>query len=71
VIRKGPWKLIETFDPAGIELYHLEDDLSETTDLANTQTDKVQELYLELEAWRVSVGAERLLPNPDLSSDED
>ena len=34
VIRKGPWKLIETFDPEGVELYNLADDLSETRNLA-------------------------------------
>jgi arylsulfatase A len=43
VIRKGPWKLIETFDPEGIELYNLEDDLSETTNLAAEQPELVAE----------------------------
>ena len=31
VIRRGPWKLIETFDPEGIELYNLADDLAKPT----------------------------------------
>ncbi|MBM3874870.1 MAG: sulfatase [Verrucomicrobia bacterium] len=65
VIRKGPWKLIETFDPAGIELYNLVNDLSETKNLATTETAKTAELRRELDAWRVAVGAERMLPNPD------
>ena len=65
VIRKGPWKLIETFDPEGIELYNLADDLSETKNLAATETTKTAELRRELDAWRVAVGAERMLPNPD------
>lgn len=65
VIRKGAWKLIETFDPEGIELYKLSDDLGETKNLAATQTTKVDELRRELEAWRKEVGAEVMKPNPD------
>ena len=65
VIRKGPWKLIETFDPEGIELYNLADDLSETKNLAATETAKVNELRRELDAWRKEVGAEMMKPNPD------
>jgi arylsulfatase A len=65
VIRKGQWKLIETFDPAGIELYHLADDIGETTNLASVQSSKVHELRRELDAWRNAVGAERMQPNPD------
>ena len=65
VIRKGPWKLIETFDPEGIELYNLADDLSETKNLATTETAKVAELRRELDAWRREVGAEMMKPNPD------
>lgn len=65
VIRKGEWKLIETFDPEGIELYNLTDDLSETHNLANERTDLVDALRRELEAWRQEVGAEMMKPNPD------
>ena len=65
VIRKGRWKLIETFDPAGVELYDLEQDIGETTDRAAAHPDVVRELRAELEAWRASVGAERMPPNPD------
>ena len=65
VIRKGDWKLIETFDPEGIELYNLADDLSEKKNLAAEQTSKVDELRRELEAWRKDVGAEMMEPNPD------
>lgn len=65
VIRKGEWKLIETFDPAGLELYNLEDDLSESKNLALSQPKKLAELRMELEAWRAEVGAEMMRPNPD------
>jgi arylsulfatase A len=64
VIRKGPWKLIETFDPEGVELYDLARDLGETTNLAAAEPERARELRAELEAWRVDVGAERMLPNP-------
>lgn len=65
VIRKGDWKLIETFDPEGIELYNLSTDVGEADNLADTETARAAELLRELEAWRRAVGAERMLPNPD------
>jgi arylsulfatase A-like enzyme len=65
VIRKGDWKLIQTFDPEGIELYNLADDLGETKNLAATETARVKELQTELNAWRTEVSAEMMKPNPD------
>ena len=65
VIRKGDWKLIETFDPAGIELYNLANGLGETNNLAAKETANTAELRRELDAWRLAVGAEKMLPNPD------
>jgi arylsulfatase A-like enzyme len=65
VIRKGSWKLIETFDPEGAELYNLAEDLGETRNQIETHPAVAAELRRELEAWRRSVGAEMMLPNPD------
>jgi arylsulfatase A-like enzyme len=65
VIRKGPWKLIETFDPEGIELYNLDEDLSETSNLVRQRPDLVNELRQKLDAWRRDVGAEMMRPNPE------
>ena len=65
VIRKGSWKLIETFDPEGIELYNLADDLGETRNLAEEKPELVREMRRELDAWRRDVGAEMMRPNPD------
>ncbi|MFM7411792.1 MAG: sulfatase [Planctomycetota bacterium] len=65
VIRKGSWKLIETFDPEKIELYDLATDLGEAHDRAAAEPGRVQELRAELDAWRARVGAERMHPNPD------
>jgi len=65
VIRRGPWKLIETFDPEGVELYNLAEDLSETRNLAAEKPDLVKEMRRELDTWRRDVGAEMMRPNPD------
>ena len=65
VIRKGDWKLIQSFDPAAVELYNLKEDLSETTDLANRFPQRREALLAELEAWRDSVDAEPMRPNPN------
>lgn len=65
VIRKGDWKLIETFDPVGLELYNLADDLGETKDVSNDHPLRVKEMLGELDDWRVTVGAEKMRPNPN------
>ena len=65
VIRKGAWKLIQSYDPAGLELYNLEKDLSETNNLVKQETELTNSLLKELEAWKLSVRAEQMLPNPD------
>ena len=70
VIRKGPWKLIETFDPAGMELYDLANDIGETKNLAATEATRTAELLEELNRWRATVGAERMFPNPDFDPSE-
>jgi arylsulfatase A-like enzyme len=65
VIRRGRWKLIESFDPEARELYDLEADLGETTDVAAEYPDVVAELAADLARWRDEVGAEPMRPNPD------
>jgi len=59
-IRKGHWKLIEYFDPARpekFELFNLETDVSEESNLASTESERVLELHRELVSWRQRVGA--------------
>ena len=65
VIRKGSWKLIETFDPEGLELYDLEHDIGERHNLAAEKPSVAAELAADLAAWRSEVGAEPMRPNPD------
>lgn len=63
-IRAGDFKLIEFFDDARVELYHLGADIGEQHDLAAALPDKVAELRARLDAWRRAVGAQLPAPNP-------
>lgn len=57
VVRLGPWKLHQYFEDNGLELYNLDEDLSEQTNLANTKPEKVKELLALLENWRKETNA--------------
>lgn len=63
-IRAGDWKLVEFFDDAPLELYNLEDDLGETTNLAGKMPERAKKLQEKLAAWRQAVGARIPTPNP-------
>ena len=72
VIRAGDWKLHHYFEDDGLELYHLGDDLGETTDLADRHPEKRDELYARLDAWRVASGADLPTePNPDYDAEKE
>ncbi len=64
-IREGDWKLIEFFEDGKLELYDLKNDPSETKDLAASNPEKAQQLLEKLKAWRVSVKAQMMTPNPN------
>jgi len=64
-IRDGDWKLIEYFEDGRTELYHVTDDLSETTDLAGRHPDMTARLKERLANWRHRVSANMPAPNPD------
>ncbi len=64
-MRQGNWKLIEFMEDGALELYNLESDPNEVTNLAQTHPEKAQELRKGLVAWRVSIGAQRMTENPD------
>ncbi len=64
-IRKGDWKLIEWFESGRLELYNLKSDLSETTNLAESEPEKLMELHEAMLAWRREVNAPvPTTPNP-------
>ena len=51
-----PWKLhrIDRGDGVRLELYHLDDDPMETTDLSKIEVDRSAAMLSELEAWQAS-----------------
>lgn len=57
-VRLGNWKLIEFFDNPKVELYNLEDDISEENNLADDFPGKVKHLHKLLMEWREDVSAE-------------
>jgi arylsulfatase A-like enzyme len=63
-IRAGSWKLIEHYEDGRRELYDLSKDVSETRNLLADNSQKVEELTGRLVAWRRSVGAQMMKPNP-------
>jgi arylsulfatase A-like enzyme len=68
VIRQGPWKLIENYDDDSIELYHLENDLNESQNLAQSEPKKAQDLLKKLQIWKRETRAEPMQSNPLHSS---
>ena len=62
IIRQGSWKLIKRYEGNKLELYHLEDDLSETTNLATAHPDRTRAMTRQLDRWLASVGA--IVPKP-------
>ncbi len=61
----GDYKLIEFFHDNRIELYNLKEDLGERNNLVEKEPAKALELLQKLNAWRYSVGAQFMSPNPD------
>ncbi|MEL7186883.1 MAG: sulfatase/phosphatase domain-containing protein, partial [Pseudomonadota bacterium] len=56
-IRSGPYKLLEYFENGTTQLFNLEDDPGEQTDLVNKEPETAKALLAELHAWRERVGA--------------
>lgn len=51
-VREGPWKLVVHRGSGEAELYNLEEDFRETTDLSDDRSDKVEEMRALLEDFR-------------------
>ncbi len=56
-VREGDLKLVEWFEDGAVELYDLERDIGERTDLAAQRPEEVARLRDRLERWRQTVGA--------------
>jgi len=57
VIRSGNYKLLEFFEDNRMELYNLEEDISESHDLSEEMPEKTEELHRKLQEWREEVNA--------------
>ncbi len=64
-VRVGDFKLVESYETGELELYDLENDISESKNLSMTMKQKTQELYKLLSDWRKNVNAQMPLPNPE------
>jgi arylsulfatase A len=67
-VRAGPWRLVEFYEDGRAELYNLDDDIGETTDLSRQRPDEVARLRGMLHAWRTQVGAQMPTRSPNYSS---
>ena len=54
-LRQGPWKLTRRADAEPWQLYHLEQDISESTDLAAQEPERVRDLSQAYERWHQTV----------------
>lgn len=68
IIRRGPWKLIHYWEDGRRELYHLADDVQETTNAASEHPQVVRDLADALQTWLRDV--EAAIPEPDPRFDE-
>ena len=64
-IRHGRYKVIEWFEDDSAELYDLESDPEETTDISQFEPGITQDLLQRLRTWRDTVDARMPRPNPD------
>jgi len=64
-IRDGKWKLIEWFEDGKVELYNLEEDISESQDLSAREPARTQAMLADLRKWREDSAAKMPAPNPD------
>jgi arylsulfatase A-like enzyme len=64
-VRDGNWKLIEWYEDGQLELFHLDEDLGEKTNLITQQPIQAKALHDKLIAWRKEVNAIMPTPNPD------
>ncbi len=64
-IREGRYKLIENYEDESLELYDLETDLGEQTNLASEMPEIASTLHEKLQAWRDQLNVQMPVPNPD------
>ncbi len=70
VIRKGKWKLMQFFETGDMELYDLESDIAESTNIALSHPELVSELSEDLSNWQAKTNA-AIPVKPNLAFDAD
>ncbi len=68
--RDGEWVLVELYDEDKAELYNLNEDISEKTDLAGKYPDRLKTMQTELDEWRKASEVQYNTPNPDCDEAE-
>jgi len=64
-VRKGDYKLVESYESGKVELYNLKEDISESKDLSRAMKQKTRELHGLLLDWRKSINANMPVANPE------
>lgn len=64
-VREGRYKLIEYFENNNVQLFDLENDMKEETNLASVYPDKVSHLRQNIHSWLKNIDAKELSMNPD------
>lgn len=67
-VRRGNLRLIEFHEDNHLELYNLDSDLGEATNLATQMPAEASSLHQELVRWRESIGAQ--MPSPNANYDK-
>jgi arylsulfatase A-like enzyme len=70
-IREGDFRLVEFYEDAHVELYNVNEDVSESNNLALTNPDKATALRTKLSTWRQHVGAQMPSPNPNFDTEKE
>jgi len=69
-VRQDQWKLVLQYETGQVELYNLQEDIGETTNLAEKQPELASRLRQALENWQKQIGAQLNTPNPDFDPDK-
>lgn len=64
-LRDGDWKLVTYYDTGETQLFNLQQDISETTNLATKEAGETARLKKLHDDWLVTIDAQRNTPNPD------
>jgi arylsulfatase A len=66
-IREGDWKLIEFYEHGRWELFNVAKDIREAKNLVEEEPALAAKLGKKLDDWRIAVGAQMMLPNPEFT----